>query len=477
MPSRRTGPLPRSAHVTCFLAASLFAAGCDRAPREPRIEALPDTVLAEVAGRRLTATEATELLAANPRVRGDSAEVRILAALWSSYTALAVGAAEDTATAGIDLESVVGPAREEALVLKLREAVIPSPTPLPAAELRELWDREGPTVELRTTQLDLDVPPGASPTIRDSVRRVAQSIVRRVRAGERFEALARQHSPTDLTAQRGGDTAFAPRGTIEPPALDSAAVSLEPGQVSDVIESPRGFHIVQLIARRARPPFSAFDLGKFGRVRGRKAVMAAEGRYLDSLVLATGAEVQPGMREAVRAIALDPADSLDARGSTVLVRYRGGTITAEEFRRYLLLQPPERRRAFAIASTEQLTTALKQLVWKELLLAEAARRGLALSPAEEQALRDQTRSAIDSATRAFRAADGARLPADSAAARVMSMLRETMARTRTMPPLGQIGAAIHQRYPARVNERAIGAVLDGLARARRTDTGAATRGA
>lgn len=463
--------------ASLLLACSWTLAACERGPDAARVQALPDTVLAEVAGQRLTTTQAIDLLAANPRVRGDSAEVRVLASLWASYTALAVGLANDSASAGIDLESLVAPAREEALVLKLREVVVPAPSPPEERGLIALWNREGPTVELHTAQIHLDVPSTAPQSVRDSVRRVATSIVQRVRAGERFVVLARQYSSDTVTARRGGDTGFAPRGSIEPPALDSAALALDPGEVSDVVVSPRGFHLVHLIARRARPPFSAFDLGKFGRVRGRKAVMAAEGAYLDSLVTSTGAEVQPGMRDAVRAIASQAEDSLeDDEAARVLVQYRGGTITAEEFRQYLLLQPAERRRGFAVASNEQLTTALKQLVWKELLLAEAARRQIALTAAEETALRDDARAAIDSATRAFRTADGRPLAADSAAARVLSMLRETMSQLRTMPPLGTLGTAIHQRYPARVNERAVGVVLEGLARARRTGDTSATAG-
>ncbi|HOG48209.1 MAG TPA: peptidylprolyl isomerase [Anaerolineae bacterium] len=63
-----------------------------------------------------------------------------------------------------------------------------------------------------------------------------------------FEALAQQHSADPDTRDSGGDLGFVPRGVLLL-SVEQAAFALEPGQVSDPIQSPLGWHILKLEAR------------------------------------------------------------------------------------------------------------------------------------------------------------------------------------------------------------------------------------
>lgn len=80
--------------------------------------------------------------------------------------------------------------------------------------------------------------------LRLSTAELAQQALQQVGAGASFADLAAQADP--LT---GGDLDWFPRGFLTDPALEEAAFSLQPGEVSQVIESSLGFVLLQTIER------------------------------------------------------------------------------------------------------------------------------------------------------------------------------------------------------------------------------------
>ncbi|MBK9985020.1 MAG: peptidylprolyl isomerase [Saprospiraceae bacterium] len=74
------------------------------------------------------------------------------------------------------------------------------------------------------------------------------SIKDQIKAGADFEELARKYSD-DGSAKDGGNLGWTTRGNFVP-EFEGAAFQLEKGQISDVVESEFGFHIIQLIERR-----------------------------------------------------------------------------------------------------------------------------------------------------------------------------------------------------------------------------------
>jgi parvulin-like peptidyl-prolyl isomerase len=76
----------------------------------------------------------------------------------------------------------------------------------------------------------------------------AQSIRNQILAGGDFEALARTYSQDISTRDIGGNLGFFPAGVLTSSEVENAAFALEPGQVSDVIASNLGYHIVQVVA-------------------------------------------------------------------------------------------------------------------------------------------------------------------------------------------------------------------------------------
>ena len=74
------------------------------------------------------------------------------------------------------------------------------------------------------------------------------SLRERVVAGEKFSTLARMYSQDPGSMSKGGELGMASRAIFWP-AFSDAAMSLKVGQVSQIVETPDGFHIIQLIER------------------------------------------------------------------------------------------------------------------------------------------------------------------------------------------------------------------------------------
>ncbi|MFP5378576.1 MAG: peptidyl-prolyl cis-trans isomerase [Vicinamibacteria bacterium] len=84
----------------------------------------------------------------------------------------------------------------------------------------------------------------------EEVRARAEAVLAEARGGADFAALAREHSQDEGSAAQGGDLDFFGQGRMVP-EFEQAAFALEVGQISDLVESPFGFHIIKLTDRRA----------------------------------------------------------------------------------------------------------------------------------------------------------------------------------------------------------------------------------
>jgi peptidyl-prolyl cis-trans isomerase C len=79
----------------------------------------------------------------------------------------------------------------------------------------------------------------------------ARLILSQLQAGGDFAALARTYSQDISTRDLGGDLGFFPTGVLTSKEVEAAAFALQPGQLSDVVPSNLGFHIVQVVERVA----------------------------------------------------------------------------------------------------------------------------------------------------------------------------------------------------------------------------------
>lgn len=71
----------------------------------------------------------------------------------------------------------------------------------------------------------------------------------RVLRGEKFSMLARLYSDDPGSASKGGELGFVDRGTLYP-EFEAVAFNLKSGEISEVVQTKAGYHIIQMIERR-----------------------------------------------------------------------------------------------------------------------------------------------------------------------------------------------------------------------------------
>jgi len=101
---------------------------------------------------------------------------------------------------------------------------------------------------VRASHILLRVPEGAGADAKKAARGKAEAALARVRKGEDFAAVAREVSEDPGSAPRGGDLGAFGKGQMVPP-FEQAAFALPAGQVSGLVETPFGLHIIKVQER------------------------------------------------------------------------------------------------------------------------------------------------------------------------------------------------------------------------------------
>jgi len=105
-----------------------------------------------------------------------------------------------------------------------------------------------PEAWVKLYEISILAPKHTTTELAEKARRRAEKLLANLKAGESFEALAKEYSE-DSSSMLGGAVGLVKRGATYP-EFDAVMFSLKPGEVSDVIRTEDGFHILKVTERR-----------------------------------------------------------------------------------------------------------------------------------------------------------------------------------------------------------------------------------
>lgn len=170
---------------------------------------------------------------------------------------------------------------------------------------------------------------GKTDTAKASAKKKAEAI-RAQATTANFADLAKKNSEDPGSKDKGGSLGTFPRGAMVK-EFEQALLALKPGEISPVIETPFGYHIIR------RPLFSEV---KPQIIQGSQSLgmQAAESTYLATLERTSDLKMKPAIGPTVRAVAENP--KAHHSDKTVLATSGIGDFTAADLARWMATIPP-----------------------------------------------------------------------------------------------------------------------------------------
>ena len=142
--------------------------------------------------------------------------------------------------------------RKDIVINNLFEKQVMSKITVSDEEIKKFYDENQDKFKrpesYHASHILIGVKPDATSDEKQKAREKAEALRKKVLAGEDFAALAKSES-TCPSSSKGGDLGFFGKGEMVP-AFENATAALKPGEVSTVVETQFGFHLIKLIEKK-----------------------------------------------------------------------------------------------------------------------------------------------------------------------------------------------------------------------------------
>jgi hypothetical protein len=294
------------------------------------------------------------------------------------------------------------------------------------------------------------VPKGSSPAAKDSIRRKAESVRAQVTAAN-FADLAKKYSD-DNSKEKGGELGVFPRGMMVKPFGDAVA-ALKPGEISPLVESEFGYHIIQ------RNTWDQIK-GQYAQQAGDRTRQNAESLYVTKAQAEAKVTVKDNAASLTKAIAKDPISH--RHDSDVIATWSGGDFTAGKLASVIF---SDQRGAQLSQQIQTLPDSIirryvEQMAQRELLLKRADSAKMGPTPEQVANLHRDFVQAVAVAWQTLHIdpkslADSAKTPAERerlAAARIESFLDKVMAgEAQPLPIPAPLQIVLMDKYEFKLN--------------------------
>lgn len=330
-----------------------------------------DTV-ARAGSQELSVQRLGDLLGKTPlQIQPTKENASVISELWVDYQLLAMAAAKNDSLTDKKAIDAATQSYTANMMLRHFQTVLDSTlAPAPASEAGYDAGADG---VLDARHILFSFPVGATPAQKDSVHRKAQGVLAQVN-DKNFADMARKYS-SDGSAQQGGNLGVFPRAEMVKEFGDAVA-GLKPGQISGLVQSQFGYHIIQrLTYAQAKAEYDA----QYPRL----TASTAERAYVAKLDTASNIVVQPGAAQAAKVAAAEIASHRN--DNTVLATFKGGTLTTARMIVWLDGMPPQQNipAQLQAAPDSLINQFLHGLAGNEVLLQKADSMKLGLTPEEK----------------------------------------------------------------------------------------------
>jgi hypothetical protein len=375
-----------------------------------------------------------------------------VAQLWADYVILASIYAQPDTTHSIDFVPLLEEGRYFAnlAVERYRDSVLNQNTDPTEEEIRAYFDTQKPFTRLDLRRIVIPVPAGASEEARDSLYEAASVLRERLAGGADFVEVARERS-ADPPANRGAVMSFQGHESV-PEVADSALFSMRPGEISPVFATNEAMLIYRVEQVRTPEYEQARQLTYDWMVEERSE--QSQTRTVDSLLAAAQRAVPEGAAAAALRIASEKGMAESAiSGSTPLVMFAGGSLTASELRRLFRVRP-ELRDGFTLASVAEVENYLLELAADEVIVQAAEQNGFAASESERLELEAAIAAQLASvATKYGISHEFVTNPSFRIDLASQSFLRGVLQAQQPVPWLTEFRYVLDPEYPAVIHER------------------------